>query len=208
MPPRDRLSANSSVAYSMQKPLIERSTWAWLTGASIVAFGATLLAHAYIGSFGRFLSDDYCTAGILGSYGFFGAQKHWFLSWTGRFSFVMAIDFAHLIGPRIVPFLTTIVLGAWLAALTWAISQATVLADCAQPKMVSFLLAEMILVLYTGYNTLCVSVLLLANRSSYVCSSDRACNRFSGALMHSSGIRPEAKSRRNVVGQLSHFHCC
>jgi Family of unknown function (DUF6056) len=130
----------------MQKPLIERNTWAWLTGASIAAFGATLLAHAYIGSFGRFLSDDYCTAGILGSHGFFGAQKHWFLSWTGRFSFVMAIDFAHLIGPKIVPFLTTIVLGAWLAALTWTISQAMVMADCARPKMVSLLLAEMILV--------------------------------------------------------------
>src|SRR5262245_19974367 len=130
----------------MQKPVIQRSAWTWLAGASIVAFSATLLAHAYIGSFGRFVSDDFCTASVLGSYGFFGAQKHWFMTWTGRFSFVMAVDFAHLIGPKIVRFLPTIVLGAWLAALTWAISQAMVVVDCARPKTVSLLLAEMILV--------------------------------------------------------------
>jgi hypothetical protein len=146
MPPRDRLRVYSSVAYSMQQPVIGRTAWTCLTAVSITAFSGALLAHVYIGSFGRFVTDDYCTAGILGSHGFFGAQKYWFVTWTGRFSFIMAIDLAHLIGPKIVPLLPTIVLSAWLVVLTWAISRAMVIAYRGRLTMVSLLLAEMIIV--------------------------------------------------------------
>ena len=129
----------------MNEIINKRTGWTALAFASVVASSSALLAHAYVGSFGRFVSDDYCTAGVLRSYGFFGAAKYWFLRWNGRFSFIFAIDLAHLIGPKIVSFLPILVLSYWVAALTWAISQVITRSFGALRILSSALLAEIII---------------------------------------------------------------
>jgi hypothetical protein len=129
----------------MNEIINKRTGWMALAFASVVASSSALLAHAYVGSFGRFVSDDYCTAGVLRSYGFFGAAKYWFLRWNGRFSFIFAIDLAHLIGPKIVSFLPILVLSYWVAALTWAISQVITRSFGALRILSSALLAEIII---------------------------------------------------------------
>src|SRR5215831_439251 len=133
------------VSQSMNEIINKRTGWTALAAASVVASSSALLAHAYVGWFGRFVSDDYCTAGVLRSYGFFGAQKQWFLRWSGRFSFTFAIDFAHLIGPKIVAFLPVLVLSYWVAALTWAVSHMITRSFGALRILGSALLAEIII---------------------------------------------------------------
>ena len=77
-----------------------------------------LLGHAYLGTFSRYLADDYCTTGTLRELGFFGSQLQWYRTWSGRFSFTFVVNLFEVIGPWIVPFLTVLVLLIWLAGLT------------------------------------------------------------------------------------------
>src|SRR5262245_50977270 len=97
-----QLVDSSNVAYQNS---FQRAVWIAVGAILLIAFFIALLAHAYIGLFSRFLADEYCTAGVVQTYGFFGAQKYWFTTWTGRFSFTLAISLAHLIGAKLVPFL-------------------------------------------------------------------------------------------------------
>jgi len=113
----------------------------WVTALSI-----GLLAHAYIGFSSRFLSDDYCTAESVQTHGFLGAQKYWFTTWTGRFSFTLAISAIHLLGSKIVPFIPGIIIGVWLLTLTWTHLQVSRSFSQGQPIVACFFLAELILV--------------------------------------------------------------
>jgi len=129
----------------MTQTVNEKTAWRVFAGISMVAFTAAVSAHAYVGWFGRMMTDDYCTAGILKSHGFFGAQKYWFLNWTGRFAFTVAIDSAHVIGPKIASFLPAIVLISLLFALTQAILP--LMSTAIQHRItLSVLLAEIIVV--------------------------------------------------------------
>lgn len=81
---------------------------------------AGLALHAYVGRFSRLLADDFCTFGSLRSHGFFGSQLEWYLTWSGRFSFTWMINSLHLIGPAVTPWLSAIVLVAWMASAVLA----------------------------------------------------------------------------------------
>lgn len=128
------------------KAATERSAWNGVAIVSVLGLSSTLLAHAYVGSFGRPLSDDYCMASIFRSHGFLGAQRVWYEQWSGRFSYVMVTDLANLIGPKIIPFLPATVLSSWLAALTWAIFSAVGDSFRIGRTVLSLLLAETIIV--------------------------------------------------------------
>jgi len=78
---------------------------------------APLLGHVYLGTFSRYLADDYCTTGTLRELGFFASQLRWYRTWSGRFSFTFAVNLVEVIGTWIVPFLTALVLTVWLAGL-------------------------------------------------------------------------------------------
>ena len=99
------------------------ASWRRFFGLISVLFFLPLLVHGYIGFFTRLISDDYCTAAVVRAYGFLGAQKHWFETWTGRFSFTLAISAVHLVGVKLVSVLPVIALGSWLGVMTWALLQ-------------------------------------------------------------------------------------
>jgi len=123
-----------------------RNLWIILAVLFSVALFSVLAAHAYVGLFSRFISDDYCRAGVLRSQGFFGAQKNWYTTWSGRFSFYLAISIAHVLGgAKLAPFLPGIFLASWLIALTWALSQFMRIVSPAAPFIVPLLLAEVII---------------------------------------------------------------
>jgi hypothetical protein len=112
----------------------------------IIALAIALLAHAYIGSFSRLVSDDYCTAAVIRDKGFWGAQQHWYATWSGRFSFTLVMSMVHLLGSQLIPFLPAVTIGFWVAALAWSISQLAHTASFPQPAVASLLLAELIIV--------------------------------------------------------------
>jgi len=61
----------------------------------------------------RYYADDFCSATILKRYGYWGTQKFWWLTWSGRYSSNLLIHFFELFGQgivRIIPVLITILL--------------------------------------------------------------------------------------------------
>jgi hypothetical protein len=90
-----------------------------LTPLSLVAGSLALLplaAHAYLGTFSRYLADDFCTASSLRSLGFAASQAHWYETWSGRFSFTFVVSLAQAVGPRLTPWLPSLAILTWLAA--------------------------------------------------------------------------------------------
>jgi hypothetical protein len=121
---------------------------AWPTTAVVIAiaFAAVLITHAYMGSFSRFASDDYCTAGILRSHGFFGAQRYWFMTWHGRASFTLLMTLAHAIaGAAVAPYLPSVMLALWVAALTWGLWEIIRTWCGPEARFGAFVLAEIVI---------------------------------------------------------------
>lgn len=65
-----------------------------------------LVWFAYLGTFSRYMADDYCFAAALRALGFVGNQVDFYLHWSGRFSAFLFVNLASLPGPwvsRVVP---------------------------------------------------------------------------------------------------------
>jgi len=116
----------------------------------VVVFAAffffVLLAYAYIGLFIRLIYDDYCTASSLQTHGFWGAQKYWYTTWSGRFAFTLAITVAHLIGPKVVPYLPAFALSLWLSVMMRTVLQLQWIVPWPHPIISSFFIAELVIV--------------------------------------------------------------
>ncbi len=80
---------------------------------------ATLALYAYLGTFTRYMADDYFTASVLNKEGFWSAQVYWWQTWSGRYSFTFVISFIELFGLGIVPILPTLIIMLWLFSITW-----------------------------------------------------------------------------------------
>jgi len=89
--------------------------------AAALAAGLSLVAHAYMGSFSRYLADDFCTASSLRRLGFLGSQSYWYDTWTGRYAYTFVISLAQAAGPRLTPWMPALVLVAWVGLLAFAI---------------------------------------------------------------------------------------
>lgn len=80
---------------------------------------ATLMLYAYLGTFTRYMADDYTSASVLKKEGFWGAQLYWWQNWSGRYSFTFVISLIELFGLGIVPILPTLIILLWLFSITW-----------------------------------------------------------------------------------------
>lgn len=66
----------------------------------------------------RYLADDFCSAAVQNKYGFWGAQKYWWNTWSGRYSYNFMVHIFELLGEwviKIIPLL--IYLGLFLSML-------------------------------------------------------------------------------------------
>jgi len=61
----------------------------------IALLGLPLLTIGYMGLSARYLADDYCTAGTLRELGLLGSQRHWYVHWSGRYAFTLAVNLVH-----------------------------------------------------------------------------------------------------------------
>lgn len=95
-----------------------RSRWHTVALATAgISSLAALTIHGYLGTYSRFIADDFCSAGMARRLGVLRAVWYWYLNWTGRYS-ASALDAVFgLLGPSITPFITALVLLIWLAAL-------------------------------------------------------------------------------------------
>jgi hypothetical protein len=80
-----------------------------------------LFAHAYLGSYSRFMADDYCSAAESRRLGILRAVWFWYRTWNGRYSAGVLDALFGYWGPAVTPAVTAFALIAWFAALTGAI---------------------------------------------------------------------------------------
>ena len=100
----------------LEKPRGINIIFLLLLGFMLCALGV----YAYLGTFTRYMADDYATASILVTKGFWGAQHYWWTHWSGRFSFTFIVSFVELFGLRFVPILPSLIIAIWLFGVTWA----------------------------------------------------------------------------------------
>jgi hypothetical protein len=93
----------------------------WTDRLLAASFTFALAAYGYVGFFSRYMADDYSFWSTVNSRGLIGAQTHWYLTWSGRFSFIFVADLCSLMGPRLVPFLPALLLATWFAGMTRSI---------------------------------------------------------------------------------------
>ena len=87
----------------------------------LALFCAPLVAHIYLGSYSRFLSDDFCSAAIARSQGIVRSAHYWYLNWRGRFSANFLDALFGYLGPPATPYATGIAVTAWFVALATAV---------------------------------------------------------------------------------------
>jgi hypothetical protein len=114
------------------------------TYALAALLGLSLAAHAYVGFYTRYMADDYCTAGTVMTAGLLSTQRHFYVAWSGRFSFTLTVSLFEMLGTGVVPYLPLAALACWLAATTWAVYEFFSPSLGRRPLLISFLLAELI----------------------------------------------------------------
>lgn len=69
-----------------------------------------LAVLVYIGTYARYIGDDYSTASIVKTIGFWGSQTYWYKSWTGAYTYTFLTSFVGLFGVASVAWLQAICL--------------------------------------------------------------------------------------------------
>ena len=96
-------------------------------GLVAAVFLLALVFYAWIGSFMRYMGDDYCYGMILSQKGFWQAQWFSYLfstPYTGdRFSLTLFSDLFHLFGSRFNGWLPGLTLAAWVAGMAMVLRQ-------------------------------------------------------------------------------------
>ncbi len=80
-----------------------------------------LSAHAYLGSYSRFIADDYCSGAEAKRFGILRAAWFWYRTWNGRYSASLLDALFGYLGPAVTPAVTTLVIIAWLVSIGGAI---------------------------------------------------------------------------------------
>jgi hypothetical protein len=78
-----------------------------------------LFMYAWIGFYSRYVADDFWTAGYLRTLGFWEAQRYWYLSFSGRYSFTFLVSLIELLGVGATRWLPVFSLVLWTCALFW-----------------------------------------------------------------------------------------
>ncbi len=92
-----------------------KNIWFLLISFSLLL--PSLVFHAYLGSFSRFLGDDYCSAFWANRFGVIRATWYWYITWSGRYSASALDSIFGILGPKIVPFVTPSVIVIWLITI-------------------------------------------------------------------------------------------
>jgi hypothetical protein len=114
-----------------------------LIGVTLIPL-TSLLLFAYLGTFIRYISDDYFSVASLHEYGYWGAQAYWWGNWSGRYSFIALILFVDLFGLRVIPVLPALFQTLWILSVSLAVYQLLPQNSFARRVFLSFSLASVI----------------------------------------------------------------
>ena len=111
----------------------------------LALFCAPLLTHIYLGSYSRFIADDFCSAAIAQSQGILRGTLYWYTYWTGRFSANFLDSLFGYLGPAATPYATGLVVIVWFSALAQAVAQITRSVEKRETLIQSCIIAAMML---------------------------------------------------------------
>ena len=117
-----------------------RRIFLWLL---LALFCAPLLIHIYLGSYSRFIADDFCSSAMAHSQGILRGTLFWYLNWNGRFSANFLDSLFGYLGPAATPYATGLVVTLWFFALASAVSQ--LLPSVEERLLKSCIIAAMVL---------------------------------------------------------------
>jgi hypothetical protein len=116
----------------------------------LALFCAPLLVHLYLGSYSRFIADDFCSSAVARSQGILRGALFWYVNWNGRFSANFLDSLFGYLGPGATPYATGLVVTLWFIALAIAVAQlvrdreAQLLQSCIIAAMVLFVVLHVI----------------------------------------------------------------
>lgn len=90
---------------------------------ALALFCTPLVAHIYLGSYGRFIADDFCSSAVARSQGIVRGALHWYLNWNGRYAANLLDSVFGYLGPGVTPYGTGLVVIVWFAVLAVTIQQ-------------------------------------------------------------------------------------
>ena len=94
--------------------------WAFLS--IFLPSGVVLGIHAYLGSFNRFVADDFCSAYFAERLGLLRSVWFWYTAWFGRYSAGAADAILPIFGERGIAFTVICILLIWLAVVIAALA--------------------------------------------------------------------------------------
>lgn len=104
--------------------------------AAIILSGLTLILFAYMGTFMRMATDDYCNTAIGLNYGAVNGVIYQYQNWSGRYtSFFMEFALAS-VRPAIHPWIIFLTFIAWLALIYYILYQLSHLLKLSLPRFV------------------------------------------------------------------------
>ena len=98
----------------------------------------------YLGTFNRFVVDDYCWPGFIRDSGFLRYQWEAYIGSFGRYSSTFLISIFALADQPTAPVISCLVLIAWLAALTWCGYELSRIACFEHPFLIGLVGAQIV----------------------------------------------------------------
>jgi uncharacterized protein DUF6056 len=89
----------------------------------LALFCAPLVTHIYLGSYSRFIADDFCSSAVARSQGILRGSVYWYMNWNGRFSANFLDSLFGYLGPAATPYATGLVIIVWFTVLAMAVGQ-------------------------------------------------------------------------------------
>ena len=109
--------------------------------ANIISMSLYLGETAYLGTFTRYMSDDYCEVALFQSGNVLDNLLNRYLTVSDRFSNILFIGLTELLGPHAVRVLPFIMIALWLIGLIWLLSEVNQSTDVHWPRKIIVYLA-------------------------------------------------------------------
>ncbi len=113
--------------------------------AIVFILSLALAGIAYLGTFTRFLADDFCTAGSVIHLGLGGMLSQWYYNWTGRFSFIIVAGLFGLGGPKLAGWLPVFTISLWLFGSWWTLLPIIKRLNLSHPRLLGLITAGLLL---------------------------------------------------------------
>ena len=146
---------------------VRRPAWL-LLGLFSLALLVPVAVLAYLGTYSRYMSDDYCTAWTLTERGFIQSQVYWYTSWSGRYTFTFLVNVMQSFGPWITRILPGLSLVAWITAMVSLVKEVGQVLGVALKHLIAIIIAAAaVVVIMAGVPNTFQSIYWLTGISTY-----------------------------------------